>query len=108
MPETEKLSYTFYVDTAYVRGGTVMPQYMLAMRPEIQLEDWLLYKEDGVWYDSEGNPVDLPSWHDEKTIHLPGMVKGDYLFNAQDSVANNPDYEGKFAYGAAGTTRLAL
>jgi hypothetical protein len=104
----DSLSYTFYVDTAYVRGGTVMPQYMLALRPDIQPEDRWIYKGEGQWFDSEGNPVTPPET-ENKEVYFPYLVKGDYLFNAQDSVsAGNKDYEGKFAYGAQGVTRLAF
>jgi hypothetical protein len=108
LPESDKLSYTFYVDTAYVRGRTVMPQYMLALRPEIQKEDTLIYKGQGQWEDSRGNPI-TPLETTQDTVYVPSLVKGDYLFNAQDSVdAGNRDYEGKFAYGAEGLVRLAF
>jgi hypothetical protein len=106
--ESKNRSYTFFVDTAYVRGNTVMPQYLLALRPEIQEEDRWIYKGEGQWFDSEDNPVTPPE-NSQREVYFPRLVKGDYLFNAQDSVsAGNKDYEGKFAYGAEKTTRLAF
>jgi hypothetical protein len=108
IPEAAKLSYTFYVDTAYVRNKTVMPQYMLALRPDIVTEDLIIHETDGQWKDKDGNIIDVDNPTSD-TIRIPALVKADYLFNAQDSVtAGNKDYEGKFTYGAQGTTRLAF
>jgi hypothetical protein len=104
----DTLSYTFYVDTAYVRNKTVMPQYMLALNPDIIEENWLTHETDGTWRDKDGNIImtDEPG---SETFYFPAMIRGQYLFNATDSVLKgNKDYEGKFNYGAPGSTRFAF
>jgi hypothetical protein len=107
------LSYTFYVDTAYVRNKTVMPQYMLALNPEFVIGDTVWYQEgSNIWYskDEAGNwEYGEPATGELKELVIPGLTRGSYLFNAQDSVTNeNKDYEGKFSYGAEGSTRFAF
>ena len=77
-----------FVDTAYVRGNTPMPQYMLALRPQF-----------GKFIDC---PVD-PS-HPSHYVH---QVKADYLVALVDSVAA---YNGKDAlkFQFEEATRLAF
>jgi hypothetical protein len=116
-PETDKLKYTFYVDTAYsarpATAGlsgvkTAKPQYMLALRPEILPAD--SFKVGGYRYliDGKGDTVSK-IWDEEVKSYLPAMTKGLYLFNAWDSIGvRNLEYEGKAAYGAQGDTRLAF
>jgi hypothetical protein len=104
----DKLSYTFYVDTAYVRNKTVMPQYMLALNPDTVIERKYTHITDGKWIDEDGNVYEEDPSTKEDFL-LPGLVKGEYLFNATDSVLKgNTDYEGKFSYGAQGSTRFAF
>ncbi|GEM_PF-6201506 len=115
-PENNPLSnYTFYVDTAYVRYNTPMPQYMLAVRPEFVKGDtiWTVRK-DSTW-NSQGQ-----SWsvtYDTTMTVRPSYTRAFYVFNAQDSIGNldadnynprNADYVGKVQYGAEYTTRLAF
>jgi hypothetical protein len=107
-------SYSFYVDTAYVRGETPMPQYMLAVRPEFVESDTIFkLTKDSLW-DSRGQ-----SWVEKSkidTIERPSFTRAFWVFNAQDSIGvggvnyapHNADYQGKFAYGAEKTTRLAF
>ncbi|MDR1258821.1 MAG: DUF6383 domain-containing protein [Tannerellaceae bacterium] len=109
------VNYTFYVDTAYsarpsagVTGVTAKPQYMLALRPDIVDEDWYVHNTDGYWINSKGDTIryDTPT---SDSVFLPRIVRGFYMFNAEDSVnVRNKDYEGKAAYGAEGDTRLAF
>ncbi len=106
-PEAEgKMSYTFYVDTAYVRYETIMPQYMLALRPSFGAKDT-------VWCTDvhhNGQTHQDPDWINCPHTIIPyPMTKADWLFNAQDSVnVGNIDYQGKFSYGAKDLTRLAF
>jgi hypothetical protein len=116
-PENGILSnYTFYVDTAYVRYATPMPQYMLAVRPDFVTGD-TIYRitKDSVW-DSTGKTL-LDVTSDTLISLRPSFTRAFYVFNAQDSIgsddgdnqnARNKDYVGKFAYGAQYTTRLAF
>jgi hypothetical protein len=107
-------SYSFYVDTAYVRGETPMPQYMLAVRPEFVEGDTIFkISRDSVW-DSTGKVL-LYETSKIDTIVRPSFTRGFWVFNAQDSIGvgggyapHNADYQGKFAYGAEKTTRLAF
>ena len=128
----DEFSYSFYVDTAFVRrtasgSGTLdsarwtpKPQYMLALRPTIVTEDtiWTVSR-DSTWTSSGNQWV----YHSDTTMHvLPPFTRAFYLFNAQDSIGmnswlnnvgdnarpHNADYVGKFAYGAEYTTRLAF
>ncbi|MDR1624580.1 MAG: DUF6383 domain-containing protein [Tannerellaceae bacterium] len=108
-------SYSFYVDTAYVRGETPMPQYMLAVRPEFVTGDTIFkISKDSVW-DSAGREL-LYETSKIDTIVRPSFTRAFWVFNAQDSVGvgynnyapHNADYQGKFAYGAENTTRLAF
>ncbi|MDR0750754.1 MAG: DUF6383 domain-containing protein [Tannerellaceae bacterium] len=112
----ELFNYTFYVDTAYVRYATPMPQYMLAVRPEFVTGD-TIYRitKDSVW-DSNGKTL-LYVTSDTTFSIRPSFTRAFYVFNAQDSIgaadpdnqnARNKDYVGKFAYGAEYTTRLAF
>ncbi|MDR1645119.1 MAG: DUF6383 domain-containing protein [Tannerellaceae bacterium] len=116
--ESDSLAYTFYVDTAYVQrpaaaGGTsftAKPQYMLALRPSIRQAD-TLYKIDEGWYeDANGNPIyPEESYTDTADIIRPALVRGFYLFNAQDSVnVGNNDYKGRAGYGGQNDVRLAF
>jgi hypothetical protein len=106
-------SYTFYVDTAYVRDETPMPQYMLALNPDF-VETDTIYKQyrDSIW-NSNGEVIDTNVSRID-TIYRTGFTRGFWVFNAQDSVGFsgtyplNADYPGKFAYGAGETTRLAF
>lgn len=109
-------NYTFYVDTAYVRNATPMPQYMLAIRPEFVTGD-TIYRitKDSVW-DSTGKTL-LYVTSDTLISVRPSFTRAFYVFNAQDSIgssdsdnynARNKDYIGKFEYGAEYTTRLAF
>ncbi|MDR3140870.1 MAG: DUF6383 domain-containing protein [Tannerellaceae bacterium] len=117
-PENGELSnYTFYVDTAYVRYATPMPQYMLAVRPEFVTGD-TIYRitKDSVW-DSSGRTL-LYVTSDTTISIRPSFTRAFYVFNAQDSLgsilnpyqtdARNKDYVGKLGYGAEYTTRLAF
>ncbi|HIX86899.1 MAG TPA: hypothetical protein H9848_09890 [Candidatus Parabacteroides intestinigallinarum] len=100
--EADTLSYTFYVDTAYVRNNTRMPQYMLAVRPEF-------VEGDTIWCQDPNHKTHADSLNCYHTKIYPSFTRAMYLFNAQDSVtAKNADYEGKAAYGAQGYTRLAF
>ncbi len=89
-----------FVDTAYVRNNTNMPQYMLVMDPQI-------VKADTIWCDAteahkhETKEEALACPH---TTVIPASVTGRYLINAQDSVnAGNKDYVWNRDY-----TRLAF
>ena len=89
-----------FVDTAYVRNNTNMPQYMLVMDPQI-------VKADTIWCDAteahkhETKEEALACPH---TTVIPASVTGRYLINAQDSVdAGNNDYVWNRDY-----TRLAF
>jgi hypothetical protein len=109
-------NYTFYVDTAYVRNNTPMPQYMLAIRPTFVAGDTIFTtKTDSTWY-SDGRPPQVNPGVIDTTV-MPSYTRGLYLFNAQDSIglteadnanAHNTDYVGKIEYGAQRTTRLAF
>ena len=100
--EADTLSYTFYVDTAYVRNNTRMPQYMLALRPEFVVGDT-------IWCKDPNHKTLADSLNCYHTKIYPSFTRAMYLINAQDSVtAKNTDYEGKAAYGAQGYTRLAF
>ena len=103
-PENETRSYTMYVDTAYVRYETRMPQYMLAVRPEIVEGDTILCDASTHQHATEAEALAC-----EHSIIRPYFVRAMYLFNAQDSIDNNNyDYQGKAAYGASKYTRLAF
>jgi hypothetical protein len=115
-PETDNFKYTFYVDTAYVNRPatassaatpppTPKPQYMLALRPQVEKPGWVYWKGgDASWTDDEDEP-DLGNL-DRDSAQVLGLTRGFYLFNAQDSVnVGNADYAGKAAYGG---TRLAF
>ncbi|MDH6356690.1 DUF6383 domain-containing protein [Parabacteroides sp. PF5-9] len=96
---------TLYVDTAYVRFETNMPQYMFAVGVDVQAE--------GKWcpYDPEHNTTE---WRDKNggpcphAVPTAGYKTGRYLINAEDSVKwainkNNTDYVWQSKY-----TRLAF
>ena len=100
--ESDSLSYTFYVDTAYVRNNTRMPQYMLAIRPQF-------VEGDTIWCQDPNHKTHADSLNCYHTKIYPSFTRAMYLFNAQDSIDNkNLDYQGKSAYGAQGYTRLAF
>ncbi|GHT30891.1 hypothetical protein AGMMS49574_11640 [Bacteroidia bacterium] len=117
-----RLGYEFYVDTAFVKRTsaglaqkpyTAMPQYMLALRPEILKGDSVWYQEgSNIWYtkDEAGNWVfGEPSYGEVKHKWVSGLTRGFYLFNAQDSVnVGNPDYVGKLVDNIENTTRFAF
>ncbi len=103
--ENETRSYTMFVDTAYVRNNTRMPQYLIGVRPEV-------VPGDTIWCNATSahhHETLADSLACDHTIITPGFVRAMYLFNAQDSIDNgNYDYQGKAAYGAKGYTRLAF
>ncbi len=103
--ENETRSYTMFVDTAYVRNNTRMPQYLIGVRPEV-------VPGDTIWCNATSahhHETLADSLACDHTIITPGFVRAMYLFNAQDSIdAKNYDYQGKAAYGAKGYTRLAF
>ena len=102
--ETATRSYTMYVDTAYVRGNTRMPQYLIAVKPEFVAGDTTLC--DASTHQHATPEEALACEHTQIKV---GFTRAMYLFNAQDSIDNgNFDYQGKAAYGAAGYTRLAF
>ena len=74
---------SLYVDTAYVRGETLMPQYMLAV-------DVTTYEEGKYCpYDPEHNTPEYLAEHPEGCPHAiptPGYKIGRYLVNSIDSV----------------------
>ena len=102
--ESETRSYTMFVDTAYVRANTRMPQYLIGIRPEVVLGDTTLC--DASTHQHATPEEALACEHTKINV---GFTRAMYLFNAQDSVdVKNYDYQGKAAYGAQGYTRLAF
>ena len=102
--ETATRSYTMFVDTAYVRYNTPMPQYLIGIRPEVVEGDTILC--DASTHQHATPEEALACEHTQIKV---GFTRAMYLFNAQDSIDNgNYDYQGKAAYGAAGYTRLAF
>ena len=102
--ENETRSYTMYVDTAYVRNNTRMPQYLIAVKPEIVEGDTILC--DASTHQHATPEEALACEHTQIKV---GFTRAMYLFNAQDSVdVKNYDYQGKAAYGAKDYTRLAF
>ena len=102
--ESETRSYTMFVDTAYVRNNTRMPQYLIAVKPEVVEGDTILC--DASTHQHKTPEEALACEHTQIKV---GFTRAMYLFNAQDSIDNgNYDYQGKAAYGAAGYTRLAF
>ncbi|WP_337941712.1 DUF6383 domain-containing protein [Parabacteroides sp.] len=89
-----------FVDTAYVRGNTNMPQYMLVMNPQI-------VKADTVWCNATSthkHATLADSLACPHTTITPASITGRYLINAEDSVAagdNNYVWNTKY-------TRLAF
>ena len=89
-----------FVDTAYVRGNTNMPQYMLVMNPQI-------VKADTVWCNATSthkHATLADSLACPHTTIIPASITGRYLINAEDSVAagdNNYVWNAKY-------TRLAF
>ena len=103
-PESETRSYTMFVDTAYVRANTRMPQYLIGIRPEVVEGDTTLC--DATTHQHKTPEEALACEHTKINV---GFTRAMYLFNAQDSVdVKNYDYQGKAAYGAQGYTRLAF
>ena len=103
-PESETRSYTMFVDTAFVRNNTRMPQYLIGIRPEVVLGDTTLC--DATTHQHKTPEEALACEHTKINV---GFTRAMYLFNAQDSVdVKNYDYQGKAAYGAQGYTRLAF
>ena len=104
-PESETRSYTMFVDTAYVRGNTIMPQYLIGIRPEVVLGDTIWCNATSAHH----HETLADSLACDHTVITAGFTRAMYLFNAEDSIsAGNYDYQGKAAYGAAGYTRLAF
>ena len=103
--ESETRSYTMYVDTAYVRNNTRMPQYLIGVRPEV-------VEGDTIWCNATSahhHETLADSLACDHTVFTIGFTRAMYLFNAQDSVdVKNYDYQGKVSYGAQGYTRLAF
>ena len=103
--ENETRSYTMFVDTAYVRNNTRMPQYLIGVKPEVVAGDTIWCNATSAHH----HETLADSLACDHTIITPGFVRAMYLFNAQDSIdAKNYDYQGKAAYGAQGYTRLAF
>ena len=103
--ETETRSYTMFVDTAYVRDNTLMPQYLIGIRPEVVLGDTIWCNATSAHH----HETLADSLACDHTVITAGFTRAMYLFNAEDSIsAGNYDYQGKAAYGAAGYTRLAF
>ena len=104
-PESETRSYTMFVDTAYVRYNTPMPQYLIGIRPEV-------VPGDTIWCNATSahhHETLADSLACDHTVITAGFTRAMYLFNAQDSIdAKNYDYQGKAAYGAQTYTRLAF
>ncbi len=104
-PESETRSYTMFVDTAYVRGNTIMPQYLIGIRPEVVLGDTIWCNATSAHH----HETLADSLACDHTVITAGFTRAMYLFSAEDSIsAGNYDYQGKAAYGAAGYTRLAF
>ena len=102
--ETATRSYTMFVDTAYVRDNTRMPQYLIAVKPEVVEGDTILC--DASTHQHKTPEEALACEHTQIKV---GFTRAMYLFNAQDSIDNgNYDYQGKVAYGADKYTRLAF
>ena len=102
--ESETRSYTMFVDTAYVRYNTPMPQYLIGVKPEVVEGDTILC--DATTHQHKTPEEALACEHTQIKV---GFTRAMYLFNAQDSVdVKNYDYQGKAAYGAQGYTRLAF
>ena len=102
--ESETRSYTMFVDTAYVRNNTRMPQYLIGVKPEVVEGEVILC--DASTHQHKTPEEALACEHTQIKV---GFTRAMYLFNAQDSIDNgNYDYQGKAAYGAAGYTRLAF
>ena len=102
--ETATRSYTMFVDTAYVRNNTRMPQYLIAVKPEVVEGDTILC--DASTHQHKTPEEALACEHTQIKV---GFTRAMYLFNAQDSVdVKNYDYQGKAAYGADKYTRLAF
>ena len=102
--ETATRSYTMFVDTAYVRNNTRMPQYLIAVKPEVVEGDTILC--DASTHQHATPEEALACEHTQIKV---GFTRAMYLFNAQDSIDNgNYDYQGKAAYGADKYTRLAF
>ncbi|MCD8136356.1 MAG: DUF6383 domain-containing protein [Parabacteroides gordonii] len=76
-----------FVDTAYVRGETSMPQYMLAVRPDIVTGEVIPCDASNHSHATEEEILACPH-----TIVTPSYVDAWYLVNLQDSVNVN---EGK-------------
>ena len=104
-PENETRSYTMFVDTAYVRDNTRMPQYLIGIRAEI-------IPGDTIWCNATSahhHETLADSLACDHTVFTQGFTRAMYLFNAQDSIdAKNYDYQGKIAQGAQNYTRLAF
>lgn len=78
--EADSCSYSIYVDTAYVRYNTPMPQYMLAVDPEIV--------KGSIKWCGEDHATLADSMACPHTKITPSFVRARYLFNATDSVKN--------------------
>lgn len=70
-----------FVDTAYVRGNTSMPQYLLALRPTIVAADTVLCDATTHKHETEADRLACPH-----TSITKGYVDAWYLVNLQDSV----------------------
>lgn len=78
--ESDTCSYSIYVDTAYVRNNTPMPQYMLAVDPEVV--------KGNIKWCGEDHATLADSMACIHTKITPSFVRARYLFNATDSVKN--------------------
>jgi hypothetical protein len=121
--EWNKPYYQFFVDTAFVKRTsdgrpttnyeeyTPMPQYMLAVRPIILDEGKVWYKEGGdmVWQVEEPTGDVNPDWGKWHSKSVDRLVRGYYVFNAQDSINRGKlDYQGKKADNILNDVRLAF
>ncbi|MCF2657575.1 hypothetical protein JQM83_00015 [Parabacteroides distasonis] len=94
-----------YVDTAYVRNNTRMPQYMLVMNPTFVEADTVLC--DASTHSHATKEEALACEHSKVT---KGYVEGRYLINLLDSVeveATRPEYANKYQWNYR-YTRLAF
>jgi hypothetical protein len=115
--------YQFYVDTAFVKRTadgkagpsvkpadyTPMPQYMLAVRPIILPEGKIWVRDGSQTWEGPNPPSDPNGPMGEWTPYdVKRLTRGMYLFNAQDSIYRNKNYEGRVEDNITGDVRLAF
>ena len=92
-----------YVDTAYVRNNTIMPQYLLAVRPNIVKGEVKLCDATNHSHATEEEALACPH-----TIVTPSYTDACYLINLKDSVELNEGLNAsKYQWNAA-YTRLGF